>query len=47
MNLNGGGRKYSKGHERNYDRYKDNGRAKMQNGDSLTDWQAYTWEDET
>lgn len=47
INLNGGGKKYNKGQERNYDRYKDNGRAKMQNGDSLTDWQAYTWEDET
>lgn len=46
MNLNGSGKKYSKGKERNYDRYKDNGRAKMQNGDSLTDWQAYVWEDE-
>lgn len=47
MNLNSNGRKYTKGNERNYDRYKDNGRAKMQNGDSLTDWQAYTWADET
>ena len=47
MNLNSNGRKYTKGNEKNYDRYKDNGRAKMQNGDSLTDWQAYTWVDET
>lgn len=47
MNLNIRGKKYTEGYERNYDRYKDNGRAKIQNGDSLTDWQAYTWEDET
>lgn len=43
LNLNSNGKPYALGTERNYDRFKDNGRDKKQNGDSLTDWQSYTW----